>query len=74
MAKARKDKLHDHGVEHLQGGQNAEPNPSMPKAACTVGESTNDRIESMFGMLDRYILILLLLSMMDVISPLLILI
>jgi hypothetical protein len=73
MAKTRKDKLHDHAVEHLQGGQNAEPNP-MLKAACTVGEATTDRIESMFGMLDRYILILLLLSMMDVISPLLILI
>ena len=44
MAKERKDKLHDHAVEHLQGGQNAEPNP-MLKAACTVGEATNDRIE-----------------------------
>ena len=59
MAKAGKDKLHDHAVEHLQGGQYADPTPSMLNAACTVGEATNDRIESMFGMLDRYMLNLL---------------
>lgn len=55
MAKAGKDKLHDHAVEHLPGGEYAQPTQDMIMVARTVGEATNDRIESMFGMLDRYI-------------------
>lgn len=55
MAAAGKRKLEDHSVEHLPGGQYANPSPEMVKAAQTIGEATNDRIESMFGMLDRYV-------------------
>ncbi|CAC5379953.1 unnamed protein product [Mytilus coruscus] len=46
MARAGKDKLHDHAVEHLPGGQYAQPTQDMFMAARTVGEATNDRIET----------------------------
>jgi len=53
MACAGFEKLRDHAVEHLPGGEFANPTPHVVKAANTIGEATNDRIESMFGMLDR---------------------
>jgi len=54
MAKAGMEKLHAHAEEHLSGGVYDDPTPAMVNAANTIGEATNDRIESLFGMLDRY--------------------
>ena len=48
------EKLHAHSEEHLSGGVYDDPTPAMVNAANTIGEATNDRIESLFGMLDRY--------------------
>ena len=53
MAKAGQEKLRSHAEEHLDGGLYAVPTPAMVKAANTIGDATNDRIESLFGMLDR---------------------
>ncbi|KAL5005166.1 hypothetical protein ScPMuIL_018622 [Solemya velum] len=53
MAKAGMEKLASHAEEHLPGGLYYEPSPAAEEAARTIGEATNDRIESMFGMLDR---------------------
>ena len=53
MAKAGMEKLHAH-VEHLSGGVYDDPTPAMVNAANTIGEATNDRIESFLGMWDRY--------------------
>jgi hypothetical protein len=39
------------GTKHLR--EFANPTPHVVKAANTIGEAINDRIESMFGMLDR---------------------
>lgn len=53
MAKAGMEKLHAHAEEHLSGGVYDDPTPAMVNAANTIGEATNDRIESLFGMLDN---------------------
>jgi hypothetical protein len=55
MACAGFEKLRDHAVEHLPGGEFANPSPHVVKAANTIGEATNDRIESMFGISDKRI-------------------
>ncbi|KAL3860428.1 hypothetical protein ACJMK2_010552 [Sinanodonta woodiana] len=57
MAKAGQEKLRSHAEEHLDGGLYAVPTPAMVKAANTIGDATNDRIESLFGMLDRQMMI-----------------
>ena len=55
MAKAGMEKLASHAEEHLPGGLYYHPTAEMEEAARTIGEATNDRIESMFGQLDRYL-------------------
>ncbi|KAL3852200.1 hypothetical protein ACJMK2_015873 [Sinanodonta woodiana] len=57
MAKAGQEKLRSQAEEHLDGGIYAAPTPAMVKAANTIGDATNDRIESLFGMLDRQMMI-----------------
>lgn len=47
------EKLASHAEEHLPGGEYHIPSAKSEQAAATIGEATNDRIESMFGMLDR---------------------
>ena len=49
MAKAGMEKLHAHAEEHLSGGVYDDPTPAMVNAANTIGEATNDRIESFWN-------------------------
>jgi hypothetical protein len=53
MPLASEKKLTSHAADHLPGGLYANPSFAKEAAAQLIGDATNDRVESIFGMLDR---------------------